>query len=117
MMGRMAAKPPSMHDVTALSQCLGTSCGMDGPVVHGINPGSNCKGSGQWPGTAPQRLVTSRQQDKARSGLLSVSSDCPGWYTLLVSQSFIIHPFNASLSAHFPFYGQASVLFSSHTAK
>lgn len=51
-----------------------------------------------------------------------VSSDCPGCYTLLVVtglvlQSFIIHPFNASLSAHFSFYGQASVLFSSHISK
>lgn len=50
MMGRMAAKPRSVHDVTTLSHCLGTSWGMNGPVVNGINPGNNCRGSGQCPG-------------------------------------------------------------------
>lgn len=94
MMGRMAAKPRSVHDMTTLSQCLGTSCGMDAPVVNGINPGNNCKGSGQCPGNCTPKVqqwqVHSaaaqslwQLQDKAQSGLLSTWAQTAQAGTLL----------------------------------
>lgn len=86
-------------------------------------------------GSAPQKLSDDKStvrphracdQQAARQSTVwapeQVSSDCPGCYTLLVVRglvllSFIIYPVNASLSAHFSFYGQISVLFSAHISK